>query len=53
MLIAYIPLLLAIIGLLVWVLAGNATVKEIGRWLFIIGLFFTVGATAGHTHKLF
>lgn len=39
MLIAIAPLLIAIIGLLMWVLASNAKVSEAGRILFFCGAF--------------
>lgn len=34
MLIAVVPLIFAIVGLLMWVLAGNPIVKEAGRLMF-------------------
>lgn len=52
MLIAIAPLLIAIAGVLIWVLAGNATVKEIGKWCFIVGLFWTVSTLATKTVKI-
>lgn len=51
--IALIPLVVALVGLLMWLLAGNATVKEIGRILFIIGVLWTVFGYAGQTTKIF
>jgi Na+/phosphate symporter len=52
MLIAYWPLVILVIGVLIWALASNAILKEIGRWMFIIGLFFTVQALAQKTVKV-
>lgn len=52
MIIAYVPLLIALIGLLLWALASNATVKEAGRILFFCGVFFTVYHFAGKTTTL-
>ena len=46
MLIAYIPLLFAIIGLLIYVLATNAKVVELGRIVFFAGFFVTMLAMA-------
>jgi positive regulator of sigma E activity len=51
--IALIPLLVALIGLLLWLLAGNPVLKEIGKILFIIGAFWTVGGYSGKMTKLF
>ncbi len=52
MIIAIYPLLIAIVGVLVWALASNGTVKEIGKWCFIIGLFWTVSTLAHKTVKI-
>lgn len=49
MLIAYWPLLILVAGVLIWVLASNATVKEIGKWMFVVGLFFTTRALSEKT----
>ena len=40
------------VGVLVWVLAGNAVLKDIGRWMFIIGLFWLVSTLATKTVKI-
>jgi hypothetical protein len=40
--IVIIPLLVALIGLLLWVLSTNPTLKDIGRILFCIGTFVAV-----------
>ncbi len=52
MLIAFVPVLVMILGLLLWLLASNPVVKDIGRICFIIGTFFTVSALSGHTVRL-
>lgn len=52
MLIAYLPLFAAIIGLLIYVLAGNAKVVEVGRALMWSGILVTLFALARHTVKL-
>jgi len=52
MLVAYLPLLVAIIGLLVYVLASNAKAVEIGRLLFFAGILVTVLTLQGHTVRL-
>ncbi len=52
MLIAIIPLLVAIAGLLVYVLASNAKVIEIGRALMWCGILVTLFATMSSTLKL-
>ena len=50
MIVALWPLVILIVGLLVWLLVkNNAIVTEIGRWLFIIGLFWFVYSLAGKT----
>lgn len=52
MLIAIWPLLIAVVGVLIWVLAGNTVVKEIGKWCFVVGLFWTVSTLATKTVKI-
>ena len=46
------PLLIAVLGVLIWVLVSNAVVKEIGKWMFVVGLFWTVYGLVGHTVKI-
>ncbi len=53
MVVAIIPLIVAIVGLLMWAFSNNAKVTVIGQWMFIIGLFWTIAAVAGKTVKLF
>ena len=36
------PFLVCVIGLLLWAISTNGLVKECGRIMFQIGLFFTV-----------
>ncbi len=49
MVIAYIPALVCLIGILMWALCSGALLREVGRWMYIIGLFVTVQATVGST----
>jgi hypothetical protein len=51
--IALIPLLAAIVGLLVYVLAANPKVIEVGRALMWCGLLVTLFAVASHVVKVF
>ena len=53
MVIAIAPLLVAIIGLLIYVLASNSKVVEIGRALMWCGFLVTLFAYASKTVKLF
>jgi len=46
------PLLVCIIGLLVYALAANAKVAELGRMAFGCGLLVTLFALAGHAVRL-
>ncbi len=39
MFIALVPLFVAIVGLLLWLLASNPKVSEIGKIMFFCGLF--------------
>jgi hypothetical protein len=52
MLIAFMPLLFAILGILIMALSKNPVVVEIGKWIFIIGFFFFTWSLAGRTVKL-
>jgi len=52
MVIAYLSLLVAIIGLVTYALASNAKVTEVGRLLFFAGLLVTLWSLQGHTVKL-
>lgn len=53
MLISWAVLIIAIAGLLVWVLASNAKVAEIGRLAFFCGLFVTCMLLGGKTVRVF
>ncbi len=53
MLIAYLPMIIALLGLLLYVLASNGKVAEIGRILFFVGMLWTVSTLTGKTVKLF
>jgi hypothetical protein len=52
MLIAVWPLLVLIIGLLIYVLASHAKVVEMGRLTFFVGLFWLVYSLVGKTVHL-
>jgi len=47
-----VPLLAAIVGVLIYVLASNAKVAEVGRALFWTGTLVTLMASANHTVHL-
>lgn len=47
--IAYIPLLFAIAGVLVYALVTNSKLAEIGRLVFFAGFLVTMWTLAGHT----
>jgi len=49
MLIAFVPIIVLIIGLLCWALASNPVVKDAGRGAFFIGLFVAVFVAAKQT----
>ena len=51
--IAYLALLIALAGLLLYVLAANAKLVEVGRILFFCGMLATALALSGKTVKLF
>jgi hypothetical protein len=51
--IAIVPLLILIVGLLLYVLASNAKVAEIGRITFACGMLVTTYVTAAHVVRLF
>jgi Na+/phosphate symporter len=48
----YIPLLIAIVGALLYALSTNAKVQEMGRLGFFAGLFVTLLQLQGHVIKL-
>jgi hypothetical protein len=53
MFIAVVCALVFVVGVLIWALASNAKVAEIGRAMLWVGLFWTVGVLAHHVVKLF
>ncbi len=53
MLIVVFPLIVCIIGLLIWLMATKPEAKKIGEYMFVVGLFVTVFAGAGQVVKLF
>jgi Na+/phosphate symporter len=52
MLIAIIPLVVLVAGLLMWVLAANPKVSEAGRLLFFCGAFVLTWKLSGETFRL-
>ena len=42
-----VPVLVMILGAVVYVLPVKAEVKDMGRWAYIVGLVFTVAAFSG------
>jgi len=52
MLIAIWPLVIAVIGALVYALAGNAKATELGRITFACGMLWLVYSLVGHTMHL-
>lgn len=52
MLIAIVPLVACVIGLLMWWVSQNGKVQEAGKWLFICGLLITLYVVANHTIKI-
>lgn len=50
--IAIVPALALILGLLVWFAASNPKVSEAGKWLYVTGLLVTLFALAGHVIHL-
>jgi hypothetical protein len=51
--IAIVPLLAAVAGLLIYVLASNAKVAEVGRALMWCGILVTLWILAGRMVKVF
>lgn len=52
MIIAIVPLLVAVVGTLVYALAGNAKLAEIGRCLLWVGVLWLMYLFAGKTVRL-
>lgn len=52
MMIAIVPLLVCIVGLLAYTLSANAKVAELGRIAYACGLLVTVFVMAEHLVKL-
>jgi len=50
--IIYIPLLVAILGVLLYALAANPKLQELGRIMFFCGLFVFLLEIGGHTTTL-
>jgi len=52
MLIAIVPIVVMLVGLLMWILASNPKISQVGYVLFCVGSFFTVSALAHITLRL-
>jgi hypothetical protein len=52
MLITIIPLLVALVGLLMYALAANPKLGEVGRLLFFVGALVTVSVVSRGTVRL-
>jgi len=52
MILPYIPVLIMIAGLLLYILCSNSKAQELGRIMFFVGLFFTVAIMAGSAKVL-
>lgn len=50
--IAYIPLLFAVVGVLMYALATNPKIQEIGRIMFACGWLVTMFVLSGHTLRI-
>ncbi len=51
MLIAIVPALMVLLGLLLWALCSNPKAAEAGKWIFIAGVFalaFTLASKTVH-----
>ncbi len=52
MIIAYIPFLFALAGLIMWLVSSNKKVQDIGAILFICGWFVTMWTLASRTLRI-
>lgn len=52
MVISVYPLVLAVLGVLVFALSNNAKLAEIGKWVFVVAVFWLVYSMSGKTFKL-
>jgi hypothetical protein len=52
MLIAVIPFVVALLGLLMWVLSSHPKVQRAGEILFTVGVFWLVYSFSGKTLKI-
>lgn len=52
MLIAWLPVVVAVLGILLWALASQPIPKEAGRILFAAGVLVTLLAAGRHTVEL-
>jgi len=51
--IAYVPVLFAIAGLLIHAFSKNEKIKPLGRDIFVCAFLVCMFAAAGHTFKVF
>ncbi len=52
MLIAIVPLIVAVCGALIYAFASNSKLQEMGRILFFVGVLWAVWAVAGKALKI-
>lgn len=52
MIVAVFPIVIALVGLLVWFLSSNPKVSEAGKLAFFAGLLALSFALAGHTVRI-
>lgn len=52
MIIILVPVLVAVLGCLVYALSSNAKVAELGRLLFFCGALVSTSVAASHTWKI-
>ena len=50
--IAIVPLLVAVVGLLMWFVSGNGKVQELGRLLFFCGALVTLFVMGGKVVRI-
>lgn len=52
MIIAYVPMLTMVLGLVLFLIAARGDVKEVGRVLFAVGLLVTLWHLSGATIRI-
>lgn len=53
MIVAYMPFVICLVGLLIWALTKQGILPEVGRLMFFAGLIVTCFSVAGNTTKFF